>query len=93
MVINLSNPDILALREKYNESGQFSCLNVLENFIKISSKTDNHSLPTSFDIPPVFGGDTIIKQVLEDVGIPHIYFRAIFQIRDGFHIHLYDGSK
>jgi len=78
------------LRSNYSEKHEYQSLTVLEKLIDIASLNDNSSLPASFDIMSTFCDYDIIKDVLLDIGIPSIYIRSVYRIREGFHVQLYN---
>lgn len=89
MVI-LSRDSVLDLRQKYREGKAHASLNVLDKLINIASLNEDKSLPSSFDIESTFCDYDTIKEVIKDIGVPPIYIRAVFRVRQSFHVQLYN---
>ena len=78
------------IRADYYERREYQSLAVLEKLANIVSLNDNPSFPASFDIISSFCDYDIIKDVLLDIGIPSIYIRSVYSIKEGFHVQLYN---
>jgi len=70
-MMNLFTSDTLRLVQKYNEKKNFSHRQVLEKLTIIAFR-NNGSLPNEFDISLKLPNADTVKDVLVDLGYPHV---------------------
>lgn len=68
---NFFNMNTLRLKKKYSDSHQYSHRKVLEQFVLVAFD-NNGFLPNEFDIHLNMANSDTVKDVLNDLGYPHV---------------------
>ena len=71
MIKNFTNTEIQNLEEKYLNTCRYYCLSVLKHLGTVVSSNDGH-LPNHFKIEIYLPDLDFIKEVLKDLGYPHV---------------------